>query len=978
MFTQQNDGNIRFFSTLMIYQHIKETVAKIIEGKESFNKCKQFLLSSIFPHLPQCSELVTDNVCKAIAILVIVGKVTYWFESIDDLLQMANSSEENCLYALMILKNCQKELNEIKLKSNLLMAIKDQCIVYRFKIQMFICDLLLKIQNENYIPYTKNKEILLKHLLELTHSWIKFKLNILAIPNYPLTLFTSLVKDNRRMIAEMLSESFQCSSTSLKALRLIFPNCNLKEILDTKIDKKELNIITQIIMMINNLVINYSNKKLNDDEAELLFFTASIFSSLSENYIYLFFINSNANSNSNISEILIHLFLFFISNSKRKISYLFFDSITELNANVNNQSLISLLTIPQQETFLYFLFNINDAMLFHSRLKELKVNYELITKQDFTQVTSTLKTTSNIAADLDLLTLLDVETNNEIETEDISIQTYRKAAEEAFSDLFTIIIHNYQNGEELFLKRTGDKLITINNKRIDITNEAILQNIEYLKLVEVVLFSIRSIRYCFNQSPSMLLSFCNFLLKSQVIKNEKILISFIIFLDSISLFINQDKDLYVNCIQFLLSLIYNNNTHLIKIVGVVILNIIENSREYNQIVFNALNEFYKSKYYDYELNTICHLSEGIFKCFLCSPKEVIQKEIIVLGINILSPIEVLFKSTSLTQSFDRNAFLKALNVYSIIIKYIGKTNKDILQTLYSKYASLLFNFCEKIISVNLLDNELITTVIGLFIKSCSYLKEHCLKYFDQINNVIYSIYSRNNQAYNVIYLMKALYNEALKNSQSPYAKIVIEKFCLICNQIYSNINSIEKNSLETTQLLASFISLLLDNITEFHNNSFDWDIMSKVNILFLECNQIVCNPDVNGNIIRAFRKILHCKGIPINFKQSYLKQFICCVMTNFNHYGVNLIKDISLLLIEGRKCDQKLFEEGIKETIENKTAIIVTDYFNCFYNEKDKPKIEQLIEDLIKIKKQEVVDSDIINKYAIELKALHIKTNTYN
>ena len=143
--------------------------------------------------------------------------------------------------------------------------------------------------------------------------------------------------------------------------------------------------------------------------------------------------------------------------------------------------------------------------------------------------------------------LEDTQMNIESEIEDISIDEYRKNASIFYEDIISIIYAlDPSDGVTKYFTQLGS---FIANKPNPLTDEYLLQ-------VEAVLFNVRSTRVIFdlpqNNNPEILLRFCEFILELDNILENKIMISFIIFINKIYNYIPSNLNLMMKTIQFLL------------------------------------------------------------------------------------------------------------------------------------------------------------------------------------------------------------------------------------------------------------------------------------------------------------------------------------------------------------------------------------------------------------------------------------------
>lgn len=278
---ESNDKNSHFLAALVIYQNIKERVNELIDSKEKFVQLREIIFNNLFLKLKNSESKVIDRICYSISILMIVGIITYWPECINDIIQLAKDSTENCYFSIIILQNIPKELWELNISQKNLLRIKDSLLEKKFVMQEFV---FLIFTNVNFNDQNKINVEIFNQTLLLTKEWIRLGLNVLKIPILSQTLINYINSDNIKFISEIFSDSITFSNNSK------FSSTNEEydlEVIYEKCDKEELKSIENLIYMIKDLLI-----KINQDEEEnfeILNGISNIFSEISENFIHLFF-----------------------------------------------------------------------------------------------------------------------------------------------------------------------------------------------------------------------------------------------------------------------------------------------------------------------------------------------------------------------------------------------------------------------------------------------------------------------------------------------------------------------------------------------------------------------------------------------------------------------------------------------------------------------------------------------------------------
>lgn len=289
---------MHFLGALVIYQNLKERVNDIQEKKEEFFKFRNLIFHNLLEKLRGAQPITIERICYSISILMVIGLITYWPECMEDIIQFAKISKENCYLATLILENLNKELFDLSISHKTLLRIKDTLIDKKILIQDFIFLILTNVGSRTeQDPEEKNKNIqLFNHTLLLTQAWIKLGLNVLKIPLLSQILLNYINSDNIKYISEIFSDSIAYSNNS--KYYSVNEEYDLDQIINRS-DKEELQSINNLIEMIKSLLINLglisenletsTHKNLSIEEYEILNGIANIFSSITENYIYLIF-----------------------------------------------------------------------------------------------------------------------------------------------------------------------------------------------------------------------------------------------------------------------------------------------------------------------------------------------------------------------------------------------------------------------------------------------------------------------------------------------------------------------------------------------------------------------------------------------------------------------------------------------------------------------------------------------------------------
>ncbi len=427
-----------------------------------------------------------------------VGIISYWPECVEDLIQFAKISKQNCYFSLMILENINKELFDLNISAKTLLRIKDMMIFKCPLIQEFIFIVLTSVANEQ----TTNEERklnnqLFNQTLMLTHAWIKFSLNVLKIPLLSQTLINYLNSDNIKYISEIFSECINCSENS--------KYYSVNEIYDVdaiyeKYDKQEIQSLENLVATIKNFLVNISKSPEENSEENITIINgfANIFQSLSEHFINLLFMKNS------FSQILLELLFYFAGHKNRKVSFKFIESISEMREFINRGYKFYNYSDDEKIQFLNYLIKICESVMKNSRLKSLKLDMNSFTKKDSLEIQDleALQESENPSDEFD---------DNE---DNMSVQEYRKGAEDYFYNIFLIFTHNFtEEGADYFFRWLMGILNGLN-----LNEDSIASDENRLLIIDVILLVVKSILDSFDVtgiSDKYILNFCTHLITSK-------------------------------------------------------------------------------------------------------------------------------------------------------------------------------------------------------------------------------------------------------------------------------------------------------------------------------------------------------------------------------------------------------------------------------------------------------------------------------
>ena len=884
------DIKLKLFISLALYNHIKENLDQIISTEVIFNQYKSLILSQIFPHLSLSSDeniKISSYVCSAISILIIAGSLKYWTSSLANVLEMSTVSNEHCIYAAMMIGNIHIELDELKIAERDKKLFMGVLTAFGSELTKYI-SMNLNVIKAKSIPYWR---ILYRCTLDVILSASFGLVNILQIDNIAVDILSSMVEypKERELITEVLSHAITyADSASITEKRGVKDKNNFMNEMISACNIKEMKNLYDIITLIYNLYTTYSSKTtLTSDEEALLFNTASVFQNIPNSFPILFFYKGNS---TNLDQILRKLVLFFLSYPKLKISSLFLQSVIKLKEFMIEYFKYIPLSPEERGVFLEFLYQISDAMMNNCKLKSLVVNYEEIKKSI---------ETSN---EKDLGAILDLCNDNEnIDLEDTSIGQYRKDAEESFNDLFLAIYDAYQvPGAETYLKRLGEKLVTNANN----TDK------NYLLLVEVVLFNVRCIKMNFelpnfDVDKTMLLNFSNFILNSQLVSNEKIMVSFIAFLSSIHMYVYEDKLLYKNSILFLIKIA--SSVEILNIVSLTtIISIMRQSTEYDIDIYKALFDLYYATFDRSNYKII----ELIVEAILIDLSKGSPNSTIILNVmnDIRKPLN------NIINNKDKKSTLKVLGVWGMFARVIGHYDNNCFFELFTKdEIKFIFPYSNSVIEIWYEDFEVTEALLKFYSRFCISMKDKNDLFFDIVNSFIFTLYSKNINLHDLIIVMKTFYGEILSVDNSKNKPLIESKFFVVCDQIVNNVTKVITNMENGLIAFSTFFGTIIQKINHFDFNEENLRLLHKEIDVLIQANNSYCIESLNLNVVSSFLNFLSNANIPMNIRKQYTEPIMENIYKRMEIFPIKSAKKYTELLriifIIDRDSFSKVFKQ---------------------------------------------------------------------
>ena len=905
--------------------------------------------------------LASQRMCFCISILCLIGLLENWMDSIEDLLKYAEISTEECYIAILILSNLFTEFNTINITQKISYEIKDSLFSKNDIIKNFI----IKIMNNDFENKGEIGLKIIEKTIELSKTWIHFGLNLLEISSLCEKFLNLINKNNINLISELISDAINHSrGAKIYASMELDEDEKLFDVIQKTCNMKEMETLYKMIHLINAFMNNYNQD--NDVDNVLLNGIANIFSSICENYIYLFFLKND------LSHILLQNFSNFISFRKRKISYKFFEALLEMKDFINGKYHFYNLTDEEKKEFIGYLLIINENVMINCKLKTLDIKYDLLLNKEILNLQTNKENSDSFS----------YENENDIESDlyEINVTEYRKSAEDVFYHIFIILVFNFKDGESIYLEKIKNILSIAK-----VNDPSILKDKNRLLAVEIAFYVMTSIIDSFETleiSTKNVIDFTLFILNSELIKNDNMIIRFLLYLDKASSYIPLDKNVYNLSIKFLLEI--SKNKILEEISTIIIYNITMFAKNFDSDVFNLIFILYSQYYDNYnDINCVSNLSNSLLCCLGINNKIDDSKisEIKQYFINIMLPATERIKKLSdyiKNDNGDKKIKLeikKNYNVHQNVLQKSESINKNLYNELFKIHILDTFSITKEIfIHYSQRDFDLITLLTDIYVVNVEKLELNSILYFKELNELMFFSLQSSPNNYNCINVFKFLYpsyiennpnnNEIITNyffniskqmclyiiNETKYQIEMLKSFADFFYYIFPKIN-LTNLSDEYINLLFNIINLFKDGIKGFNENSL---LRSLVNAL----SSIISSDTLNKNIItNKYKEIMISIFLGLeNYDSFTIKNFIIFCS---NAFGFNKEMFLNYLVEILNSPTFSMFIRNKQDYIS-----IIKDYLNNFGDNDN--KLSRIMEVIAEIK-QGKTRLDSLHYFALEI-----------
>ena len=983
----------KFISSLIMYQNIKENSKKFLENEQLFNEIKDYILKDILiPYINEKEELITNDIdrnkatliierfCYSMSIIIIIGSCSHWPNAIDDILSFGKQTIKHTYLITIILGNCNNELNTLFLSKKQEFFIKTKFIEKKDEFKNFINTIFINSSSIDKKLYNKT--------VDLAINLTPFEVNILYIPNMIKIVLNNINLSNIDSLTKLFCESINSSKS--KKLEDEYNDIDISEY-DSKISQDELTSFTYIIDIIISYIKNHNNI-----EEDITFGLGQIFSTFTENFVFMFF------KKDIISQKIFNLFFYFISHKIRKVSQLFFETIPTIKNFIDINYKFSNYNPNEKVEFMNYFLKILINIINNCTYRKIKRKQDILLTEEYITILNKPKNEEN---DNDINN--HEEKDSIIELNEITIEDYRIAAEDAFINVFLMFANNYdKEGINYFFNQITKDIIPILGKSYNEIKE------DQLLAVEVVIYIIKNISTSFedlNLDKTPLNKFTLALLRSPIVLNQFILVNFLLLIDEEkSALYLKNKSFFIELIVFLLNQISikineENKSEINYLISVVLFHLCEECE--NFFVSEAWDKIYEVyiHYYDkYNFHTLFYIIEAL-SCLLVFHEEentnqeqinqFLSKEEIISHFKkiVEAPISRILRISQIIAEKNEEIFLNKENLEKLRLEVLKNFNalsnalkhcsfiddKNIFNNVFDDIYGKISECFKYIINEYNKDSEIMNCLMITFTKCSMNLNINSLNsIYQNINELMLNSFLINNDNYQCINVLKNIYNLKLnnikeKNSTNKEYMEIYNNFLKLNRQICSAIITSSNNKLELILGLSSFFISIFPQLIQI--NKEDYIIISDTIIILNEGIKTICENQIINNILYSFASFIESPNSEL-INQKYC-DIIKSVFLSFDHLNANTLKAFIIFCETCLKINKRDFMILFKEILNtpdfncfnDNNRNVIYNYVEHFYNNHN--KLRKLFESVLYIIKKSFTSSidDVMEKFNKEI-----------
>ena len=1034
----------------LLKEHITTLVLANKNNQNIYNDIKRLILECLkkrYLSLDNPTYIMRNYICDCISILIISGITCSWKTCIQDLIaETKNGNPELIFIALRSIADCNIIMNfytkEIKdeetndwdwndnlnIKNDEKNKIKDKLkentdIVFDFISCVY--------SNINKIEKALKNRII-KAIIDLTIFWTNLNLNILTNQNIFIIMMELINIDedekdkfeNLKSLAELINSSIS-NSSNRKLYEMYAINDpsdspqNCLENIENNLDIKEKIGINNCLAYILKIIYEYI-KSQNKNE-NILWVYAKILSSLLENYIFLFFdFNDEANGT------IFNLLKYFITHKKRKISWLFFNTIDSMMFFICDCYRFYGVDDTQKNEFVNYLLNILFNVMENCAYKRLNPNdYSELKKSilhdDEYDSSWTSKNNNELYNNMD---------DDDFDLDDINLKEYRNSAEHVFFCIYIILKEGLNKDYELLFINQITSLIDLN----DDNTKNNYDERNAIKL-DVVLLVLRSILIEINKESSVEITkvinnYIYNLTESIYIKNcnINILIDYLLIINNFKNFISNNTKYFEKTI-FILLLVSNKkdiNQYLIDSCYKVISSLCEeligtiNFENIFTIFLDRFKKIYKLNNYK-NIASLQHLISSMFFLMGINPykednidekdNEPNNKINLIPFINkilesIANELHLLLESKNSTRVNDlKSGIIKVYILYKECFSHIYYSSSSLKKFIFNDFIPKTIDDLIKIFNLFPNDMDIFDSIIEFYISNGDYIGIHCINNFSMINRVFIDLFNSNRNYFKIVSFLNIIYHKILENlnkndtNYSEQSQYLLEHFFILIHYFIDYIkkeSTFDQRFIEEIGILSEFINEVFplinihveksDTITKIINTIiFIFEFLQNVIIIFIKNRN-------NEDLITDIKISLIIKSISSLFNDNIIKCLLLNIQDNakeeiiehilqstwsllsIKYFNFRSRKELCLLYYQIMLFDCDRFYGNFERCLEMKgifsEEIKVNNYKNIhdyiFLYKCDKSKINTFINEILLII-YEGKNNDCLNYYFNQL-----------
>ena len=957
------NSDFSLFLAIILGKHIINCAQILNNSKEKFEKYKNYLLN-IYHSILQGNkkQKILEHICSSITVLIVIGINGNWTNGLEQLIEAAKSTNENnlgnILMTSLIISNINDTFEKLKEKISIKEAETIRAYIkgYSNIIKEFVTFLIKAAFNgpkENFV----NTQ-LFKAFIGIIQSLKYFDINIIKIHGFLDFLINcvSFLDINQELIIQ-ICDIFDYTFSDKNNYGLFFESksqfkmeyfIEFLNAVNNHGDFQEIKKCIELIMNVKNYYLNKDIKdiKENDKNIQILFASCNIFSSLCDNFSYIFFL-------PDLDIIVQDIYYYFISLPIYSISQILLNSLKQIMQYIhfgyNFDNFEGKEKINKKNNFNIFLYKIHNSVFQNMKLSSINdynnIEFKNNNKKSIIRWDKYIEEILKEGID-------DDEKINYI----INASEFYENIYEIINDLYGIkdffdkmcqyLMSCIKDNEYDLL--TIDCIFTVFNKISILLMNTLPESI--FNLIDFIL-SGKNVILLNNKRFSLQFVLLLFNMMTLICKNKK----YIYLLTEKFLEQNYDQDkMNLVMINFLYKLIItayqtykNNSSNNNKD------NISEEEKNYLTNVFNIISQKLFRGIVQMSDNYLLKLIDCLFaSCFFNTYLGLFSIDVIFnIAEKLFKDANQIYNLTKMKENINKKElFIKYIYILFSIVKNIGNENSSILSELLNKAdpninennsISYFINLEQNINNIindcsekgYNSDSNIINSIILLYNSILKHLKEKTVLFVNDFLNIINNIHNNNQENIKIFELTVSLYKNIFTYSNtSPYYIQFINNCFDIINIMNSKFNYIKSDDdkIFLSTKLCEFIILymplfsnIISQICDKYNknnsvfsfgfneliNTFENNDNEEYNYTFSLLVKILCENDtILNNYIKDY--IFRLTSALISHLQNFKSECNKCVPNYF------------VILKRFYSCDKDSFINSLKNIFNNDQQII--------------------------------------------------------